>query len=57
VREVRGNQFREAGSRPGGGLPVLMRCRRILRTCVGSVMGARTFIGLGQRGQLRGSAS
>ena len=39
-------QFREAGSRPGGGVPFLKRCRRILRTCAGSVMTAMTFMGL-----------
>jgi len=50
----RGDQWRQVGSRPGGGVPFLMRCRRILSTCAGSVrwpdlgpmMTAMTFIGL-----------
>jgi len=32
----------------------LMRCRRILRTCVVSVITASTFMDLPQRGQARG---
>ncbi len=34
---------------PGGATPVLMRCRRILRTSGGSVMTASTFMGEPQR--------
>ena len=34
----RAAQFNEEASRPGGAGPVLIRCRRILRTTVGSVM-------------------
>ena len=41
----------------GGGVPFLMRCRRILRTCAGSVITARTFMGLRQREQVKGSVS
>jgi hypothetical protein len=51
----RGAQSREAGSRPGGGVPFLMRCRRILRTCAGSVITAMIFMGLWHRGQHRGA--
>ena len=48
------DQFKEAISRPGGGVAFLMRCRRILRTCAesvrlpdqGSVITAMTFMGL-----------
>jgi hypothetical protein len=47
-------QSREAGSRPGGGVPFLMRCGRILRTCAGSVITAMIFMGLWHRGQHRG---
>jgi len=32
----------------------LMRCRRILRTCVVSVITASTFMDSPQRGQVRG---
>jgi hypothetical protein len=42
--EERGDQFREVGSRPGGGLSVLSRCLRILSGRTGSVM-----TGLSQR--------
>ena len=42
----RGTQSREAGSRPGGGVPFLMRCRRIVRTWAGSVITAMSFMGL-----------
>jgi len=45
-RAKRCDQLREAGSRPGGGFPLLMRCRRILSTCLGSAMTAMTFMGL-----------
>jgi len=42
----RGDQWRQVGSRPGGGVPFLMRCRRILSTCAGSMMTAMIFMGL-----------
>ena len=41
----RGAQSREAGSRPGGGVPFLMRCRRMLRTCAELVITAMNFHG------------
>ncbi len=47
-------QPRDAASRPGGAAPVLMRWRRILRICGGSVMTARTRIGEPQRRQRSG---
>ena len=50
----RGAQSREAGSRPGTGVPLLMRCRRILRTCEESVITAMIFMGLWHRRQHRG---
>ena len=39
-----GDQRRQVGSRPGGGLYVFTRCMRILSTCAGSVMTAMIFI-------------
>ncbi len=50
------NSAQEA-SRPGGATPVLIRCRRILRTSGGSVMTASTFMGEPQRLQRRASTS
>jgi hypothetical protein len=38
-------------------MPFLMRWRRILSTCAGSMITAMIFMGLWHRGQLRGSAS
>ena len=46
-----------ASCSPGGAAPVLMRWRRILRTCWGSVMTARTRIWEPQRVQRKGSTS
>lgn len=51
------SHFRELGSRPGGGLAILMRWRRILRTSEGSVMTAMSFISDPQRGHINGSTS
>jgi hypothetical protein len=42
-------QFGKEACTPGGATPVLMRCRRILRHCWGSVMTASTFMGEPQR--------
>ena len=48
------DQFNAEAFRPGGAAPVLMRCSRIRRTCVGSVMTASTFMGEPQRLHFRG---
>ena len=42
----RGDQGRQVGSRPGGGLRIFTRCMRILSTCAGSMMTAMIFMGL-----------
>ena len=42
------------GDRPWGGVPFLMRCRRISRTCAGSVITAMIFMSLRHRGQHKG---
>lgn len=45
------NQFSDAGSKPGGGFAILMRCRKIFSICVGSVMTASTLMGSPHREQ------
>ena len=48
------DQFRSAGSKPGGGQSLLIRWRRIFFTSAGLVMTASTRIFEEQRGQING---